>query len=94
MIDITVQNKTLKLSWIPHILENTDSFWVQCLQANLHFPTEHITSWQFKQKRHGKCMGNCINMVWYEMFLYWSEVIYKDKIPGCSKPTVMAQLSC
>ena len=26
MIDITVQNKALKLSWIPHILENIDSF--------------------------------------------------------------------
>ena len=25
-------------------------------------------------------MGNCINMFWYEMFLYWSELIYKDKI--------------
>ena len=26
MIDITVQNKVLKLSWIPHIFENIDSF--------------------------------------------------------------------
>ena len=42
MIDITVQNKALKLSWIPCILENVDSFWVQCLQANLHFPFECI----------------------------------------------------
>ena len=42
MIDITVQNKALKLSWIPHILKKTDSFWVQCLQTNLHFPTKHI----------------------------------------------------
>ena len=25
-------------------------------------------------------MGNCINMFWYEMLLYWSELIYKDKI--------------
>ena len=38
MIDIIVQNKALKLSWIPDILENIDSFWVQCLEANLHFP--------------------------------------------------------
>ena len=37
MIDITVQIKALKLSWIPFIFENTDSFWVQHLQANLHF---------------------------------------------------------
>ena len=28
MIDITVQNKPLKLSWIPCILENIDSFWM------------------------------------------------------------------
>ena len=42
MIDITVQNKALKLLWIPCILENIDSFWVQCLQDNLHFPIEHI----------------------------------------------------
>ena len=42
MIDITVQNKALKLAWIPCILENIDFFWVQCLQANLHFPIEHI----------------------------------------------------
>ena len=42
MIDIIVQSEALKLSWIPHILGNTDSFWVQCLQANLHFPSEHI----------------------------------------------------
>ena len=25
-------------------------------------------------------MGNYINMFWYEMLLYWSELIYKDKI--------------
>ena len=25
-------------------------------------------------------MGNCINMFWYEMLLYWSELIYKNKI--------------
>ena len=25
-------------------------------------------------------MGNCINMFWYEMLLYWSEQIYKDNI--------------
>ena len=38
MIDITVQNKALKLLWIPCIFENNDSFWVQCLQANTHSP--------------------------------------------------------
>ena len=27
-----------------------------------------------------KCMGNWINMFWYEMLLYWSELIYKNKI--------------
>ena len=42
MIDITVQNKALKLSGIPNIFENIDSFFVQCLQTNLHLPTEHI----------------------------------------------------
>ena len=42
MIDVTVQSKTLKLSWIPYIFENIDSFWGQCLQANLHFSIKHI----------------------------------------------------
>ena len=28
MKDITVQNKAVKLSWIPNIFENTDYFWV------------------------------------------------------------------
>ena len=23
-------------------------------------------------------MGNCINMSWHEMFLYWSELIYNN----------------
>ena len=50
MIDITVQNKALKLSWIPHILENIDSFWVQCLQAKLHFSIEHILLGNFNKK--------------------------------------------
>ena len=80
MIDITVQNKALKLSGIPRILENIDSFWVQCLQANLHFPIEHILLVNLNKKDMENCMGNCINMFWYEMLLYWSELIYKDKI--------------
>ena len=42
MIDITVPNKGINLSWIPCIFENIDSLQVQCLQANLHFPIEHI----------------------------------------------------
>ena len=42
MTDITVQNKALKMSWIPHTFENIDSFWVQCLQASLHFPIKHM----------------------------------------------------
>ena len=42
MIHIAVQKKALKLSWIPWNLENIDSFWFQCLQANQHFPIEHI----------------------------------------------------
>ena len=71
MIDIAVQNKALKLSWIPCILENIDSFWVQCLQANLHFPFEHILLGNLNKKDMEKCMGNCINMFWYEMLLYW-----------------------
>ena len=25
-------------------------------------------------------MGNCISMSWCEILLYWSELIYKDKI--------------
>ena len=79
-IDITVQNKTLKLTWIPHILENIDSFWIQSLQANLHFPIEHILLSNLNKKDMVKCMDNCINMFWYEMLLYWSELIYKDKI--------------
>ena len=36
MINITIQNKALKLSWIPCIFENNDYFWVQCLYTNLH----------------------------------------------------------
>ena len=56
MIDITVQNKALKLSCIPHILENIDSYWVQCLQANLNFSTEHILLGKLK-KRHVKMYG-------------------------------------
>ena len=80
MINITVQNKAPKLSWIPCILENIDSFWVQCLQANLDFPIEHILLGNLNEKDMEKCMGNCINIFWYEMLLYWSELIYKDKI--------------
>ena len=50
MIDITVQNKALKLSWIPFTLGNIDSFWVQCLQANLHFPIKHILPGNLNKK--------------------------------------------
>ena len=57
MLNITVQNKSLKLSWIPCILENIDSFWLQCLKANLHFPTEHIILGNLNKKRHGKMYG-------------------------------------
>ena len=78
MIDITVQNKALELSLIPHILEN---FLGSMFQANIYLPTEQIL------------LGNCMNMIWYELLLNWSELIYKD-IPGCSKPAAMAQLSC
>ena len=62
MIDIIVQNKAHKLSWIPSILENIDSFWAQCLQANLHFPTEHILLGNLNKEFVEKCMGNCVNM--------------------------------
>ena len=79
MMDITVQNKALKLSWIPCILENIDSFWVQCLQANLHFPIEHILPGNLNKKDMEKCMGNCINIFWYEMLLYWSE-LFQDVV--------------
>ena len=78
--DITVQNKALKLLWIPCILENIDSFWVQCLQASLHFPIEHIFLGNLNKKDMEKCMDNYINMFWYEMLLYWSELSCKDKI--------------
>ena len=62
-------------------LENIDSVWVQCLQANIHFLIEHILLGNLNTKSNGKCMGNCINIFWYEMLLYWSELTYKDKIP-------------
>ena len=25
-----------------------------------------------------KCMGNCVNMFWYEILLFWSEMKYQD----------------
>ena len=80
MIDITVQNKALKLSWIPCILESIDSFLVQCLQANLHFPIEHILLGNWNKTDMEKYIGNCINIFWYEMLLYWSELIYKERM--------------
>ena len=42
MIDINVQNKSLKLAWIPCIFCNFNCFWVECIKSNLHFPMEHI----------------------------------------------------
>ena len=78
VINIRVQNKTIKLSCIPCIFEKTDSFWIQYLQANLHFPIKQIFLGNLNKKDMEKCMSNCINMFWYEMLLYWSELIYKD----------------
>ena len=64
MTDSTVQNRPLKLSWIPCIFENKDSFLVQCIQANLYFPFEVILLGNLNKKDMEKCMSNCINMFW------------------------------
>ena len=80
MIDITVQNKALKLSLIPCIFENIDSFCVQCLQASPHFSLKNILIGNLNKNDMETCIGNCINMFWYEILLYWSELIYKDNI--------------
>ena len=66
MIDVTVQNKAIKLIMV-FIFENIDCFWIQCLEGNLHFSHWTHNFRQFKQKDSEKCMSNYINMFWYEV---------------------------
>ena len=42
MIDINVQNKCLKLAWVPHIFYNLNCLWVECIKSNLHLPMEYM----------------------------------------------------
>ena len=94
MIDIIVQNKALKLLQIPHILENTDSFWVQSLQANLQFLIDHILLENFNKKDMENCMGKHV-LVWNASILVRTNIQGQNPyIPGCSKPTTMAQPPC
>ena len=57
MIDINVQNKSLKLAWIPLIFRNFNCFWVECIKSNLHFPMEHILAGNLKQKGYYNLPG-------------------------------------
>ena len=76
VIDISVQNKCLKLAWIRHIFCNLNCFWVECIKSNLQFSIEHILAGNVNKKDIEKYLGHCMSIFWYEMFRYLGENLY------------------
>ena len=79
MVDIELQDKALKLAWIPRLLNNQQAFWAKCVQRDVLYPIETILEGNLNEKDMAKILKDTISPYWKQTFMYYAKYSFNPK---------------
>lgn len=76
MIDITIQDKSLKIAWIKRLLDNSQANWKLLVYNQLPNVGEYIWKCNFNREDVNKCFPNLYNHFWIDVLKSWADYNY------------------